>query len=57
MPVPDWVVESIWQGEIDGTYRFETEAATLLAAYAKMLEAEENTPWFGERPTKETGRG
>lgn len=49
MPVPAWVVESIWQGEIDGSYRFETEAATLLAEYAKMLEAEDNTEWFQPR--------
>lgn len=57
MPVPEWVVESIWQGEIDGTYHFESEAATLLAAYAKMLDAEENAEWFGPRPNKATGRG
>jgi hypothetical protein len=49
MPVPDWVVESIWQGEIDGTYHFETEAAELLAKYARVLEAEDNAEWFGER--------
>src|SRR3569623_381757 len=33
MPVPGWVVESIWQGEIDGSYHFESEAAKLLAEY------------------------
>jgi len=57
MPVPEWVVESIWQGEIDGTYHFESEAAALLAKYAKILEAEDNAEWFGERHTKATGRG
>jgi hypothetical protein len=50
MPVPDWVVESIWQGEIDGTYHFESEAAQLLAVYAASLEAEANGKWFGPRP-------
>lgn len=50
MPVPSWVVESIWQGEIDGSYHFESEAAELLAAYAKDLEAEDNGKWFGPRP-------
>ena len=49
MPVPSWVVESIWQGEIDGSYRFETEAATLLADFAKLLDAEDNDRWFGPR--------
>ena len=53
MPVPGWVVESIWQGEIDGSYHFESEAATLLADYARMLEAESNGQWFGPRqPTR-----
>src|SRR6266446_7305372 len=23
LPVPDWVIESIWQGDIDGSYHFE----------------------------------
>jgi hypothetical protein len=49
MPVPSWVVESIWQGEIDGSYRFESEAAELLAEYAKGLDAEANGKWFGPR--------
>ncbi len=52
MPVPAWVIESIWQGEIDGSYHFETEAAELLAAYALLLEAETNDKWFGPRPAK-----
>ena len=53
MPVPDWVVQSFWQGEIDGSYHFETEAALLLATYARELEAESNGKWFGPRePTK-----
>jgi len=55
MPVPGWVVESIWQGEIDGSFHFESEAALLLAEFAKDLEAEPNGKWFGPRePT--TGR-
>ncbi|HEY3779887.1 MAG TPA: hypothetical protein VGL56_02295 [Fimbriimonadaceae bacterium] len=49
MPVPGWVVESIWQGEIDGSFHFETEAATMLAEFAKMLEAEDNQKLFGPR--------
>ena len=49
MPVPSWVVESIWQGEIDGSYRFESEAAVMLAEFAKGLESEDNGEWFGPR--------
>lgn len=52
MPVPNWVVESIWQGEIDGSYHFESEAATLLAAFTDMLGAEANGKWFGPRQPK-----
>lgn len=52
MPVPSWVVESIWQGDIDGSYHFESEAAELLAQYALLLEAEANGKWFGPRPAK-----
>ncbi len=52
MPVPEWVVESIWQGEVDGSYRFESEAALLLAKYARLLEAEDNAEWFGESATR-----
>src|SRR5947209_18596132 len=29
LPVPEWVAETIWQGEIDGSFRFESEAMTL----------------------------
>ena len=50
MPVPDWVVESIWQGEIDGTYHFESESAELLAVYGASLSEEANGKWFGPRP-------
>ena len=52
MPVPAWVVESIWQGEIDGSYHFESEAALLLAEFAKMLQAEDNDKWFKRRQPK-----
>src|SRR5688500_20315769 len=26
MPVPSWVVESIWQGEVSGSYHFGSDA-------------------------------
>lgn len=49
MPVPKWVVETIWQGEIDGSYRFQSEAKRLLAEFTAGLEPEANRPWFGPR--------
>ncbi len=52
MPVPDWVVENIWQGDVDGTYRFESEAQGMLAAFERELEDVENRKWFGPRPPK-----
>lgn len=53
LPVPDWVVESIWQGEIDGTYHFESDARRLLAEFERLLEPAENRRFFGpQRPKR-----
>jgi len=53
MPVPSWVVESIWQGEIDGSYHFESEAAQLLAQFSALLDPEANLTQFGAKaPTR-----
>jgi hypothetical protein len=52
LPVPSWVVESIWQGEIDGSYHFEGEAKELLAAFEQELDEDRNLPWFGPRRPK-----
>lgn len=49
MPVPDWVVETIWEGEIDGSYRFESEAQSLLESLTSELEEEKNKKWFEKR--------
>ncbi|HWP32056.1 MAG TPA: hypothetical protein VNK96_10100 [Fimbriimonadales bacterium] len=46
LPVPSWVVETIWQGEVHGSYHFESDAKRLLEEYAKQLEKEENAKWF-----------
>lgn len=45
MPVPDWVKQTIWQGEISGTFCFESEAASRLAAFASLLEPETNADY------------
>lgn len=52
LPVPEWVVESIWQGDIDGSYHFESRAVELVAQFQIELEAEANLKWFGPRQAK-----
>lgn len=52
MPVPDWVVESIWQGEISGSFRFESEAREMVRHFEAMLSEGENERWFGPQPPK-----
>lgn len=56
MPVPSWVVESIWQGEIAGSHHFESEANSLLEEFVRKLAPEENARLFGETKLP-TGRG
>ena len=46
LPVPDWVIESIWQGEISGSYHFESDAKALVEAFQAELSAENNPKWF-----------
>lgn len=52
LPVPEWVVESIWQGDVDGTYHFESEARRLLAEFENELEPARNAKWFLPRQAK-----
>lgn len=52
LPVPAWVVESVWQGEVDGSYVFESQARELVAAFSAGLEPEANREWFGPRRPK-----
>jgi hypothetical protein len=49
MPVPDWVVQTIWQGEIDGSYRFESEARAMLEQFSGLLEVGKNAELFGAK--------
>jgi hypothetical protein len=49
LPVPSWVVESIWQGEIDGTFHFESEAMRLLEELRQSLEPVPNSLLFGPK--------
>lgn len=52
LPVPSWVVETIWQGDIDGSYHFESDARALVQQFADVLEPHANLPWFGPRAPK-----
>jgi len=55
MSVPTWVIEQIWQGEITGSYHFESEANRLLEAFRADLAEDANQKHFG--PQSPTRRG
>ena len=52
LPVPDWVVENIWQGDITGTHHFESEAMMLYEALGEELTPSGNVKWFGPQMAK-----
>ena len=52
LPVPSWVIESIWQGEIAGSHHFESDARRLLREFEADLEPEANKKLFGPQPAK-----
>ena len=47
MPVPPWVIENIWQGEIAGSYHFETDALSMFESFGALLSPEANEAVFG----------
>jgi hypothetical protein len=49
MPVPEWVIEDVWQGEVTGSFRFESEARQLLQNYSEPLFSEANLAFFADR--------
>ncbi len=49
MPVPDWVVEDVWQGDVTGSFRFLSEAERLLEAFRQQVFTERNRAYF-EKP-------
>ena len=49
LPVPEWVIESIWHGEIEGSFQFESDATRLLEEYRAKLSPEANIDLFGPR--------
>ncbi|GIV09728.1 MAG: hypothetical protein KatS3mg019_1819 [Fimbriimonadales bacterium] len=46
MPVPDWVIEDVWQGDVTGSFRFRSEAERLLEAFQKQVFTEQNRAYF-----------
>ena len=52
LPVPNWVVENIWQGDVSGTFHFEPDALQLVEGLKAQLSPEENALLFGPQPAK-----
>lgn len=49
LPVPAWVVENIWQGEVSGSFAFANEAQEHISAFQVQITPEGNRPLF-DRP-------
>lgn len=49
LPVPSWVVESIWQGHIEGSYHFRSQAERLLQELTASLEPGQNEALFDKQ--------
>ncbi len=52
LPVPAWVVETIWQGDVDGSHHFESDAKKLMDELSASLEPLSNKKLFGRQPPK-----
>lgn len=46
MPVPDWVIEDVWQGDVTGSFRFLSEAERLLEAFREQVFTDRNRAYF-----------
>lgn len=49
MPVPGWVIEDVWQGDVTGSFRFHSEAVQLIEVFQNELRAENNQKYFEDR--------
>lgn len=52
LPVPAWVIESIWQGDVSGSFHFESDATRLLDELEAELEPQTNLKWFEPQAAK-----
>lgn len=48
LTVPKWVVISVWQGEVYGTYAFESDAKRMVQEFLDTLDPQTNPNHFGE---------
>jgi len=46
MPVPDWVIEDVWQGDVTGSFRFLSEAERLLESFREQVFTGRNRAYF-----------
>ncbi len=49
LPVPSWVVENVWQGDVSGSFHFESDASALIDSFTSSLEEAENREIFDSR--------
>ncbi len=49
LPVPAWVVETIWQGVVDGSFHFESNANGLVQDFIEALKPDSNSSMFGKK--------
>lgn len=54
MPVPEWVLISVWQGEVSGSYHFESDATRMTDRYVALLTSGTNESEFNK--THKVGR-
>jgi hypothetical protein len=52
LPVPEWVVESVWQGEVAGSFHFESDARVLVDKFQGETTPDGNTKWFQKQLPK-----
>lgn len=52
LPVPEWVVEDVWHGEVHGSYEFESDARRMVSRLHDLLAPETNRELFGPKPCK-----
>lgn len=52
LPVPGWVIENIWQGDVAGSFHFETDAKILCDQFLAELDPANNLKHFGPQAAK-----
>lgn len=46
MPVPEWVVQQVWEGEVFGTHHFESDARRMMETFANLLGPDVNADLY-----------